>query len=105
MRSQGPGTAMSACQTMLTGCPATASRATLMSRSQLEPGKTMTAAFMGAYPSGHHAKAAKEGIYGLLALLEVLHERPRHQPVAQTGRDHELNRGATLTECQELDLG
>src|ERR1700761_282902 len=46
MMSIPSGRLVSPCQTMATSCPVTSRSATARSRSQLEPGKTMTALFM-----------------------------------------------------------
>src|SRR3546814_7391645 len=51
MKSVPPGSALSRCHTIAGARPVTVSSATAMSRSQLEPGKTMTAVFMGGLPS------------------------------------------------------
>src|SRR6185503_4404704 len=113
------GTAASACQTRLTSASMTRSIATLTSRSQLEPGKTMTAAFMagvsriasrslpgdGRARCGEGAEAGEEGIDGGALFLEVLRRRPRHQAVAHVGRHHVAHRGAPLADLEELDGG
>src|SRR3546814_5487708 len=46
MKSVPSGRSLSRCQTIAGARPVTVSSATAMSRSQLEPGKTMTAVFM-----------------------------------------------------------
>src|SRR3546814_17763545 len=46
MKSVPAGSCVSRCQTIAGVRPVTVSSATAMSRSQLEPGKTMTAVFM-----------------------------------------------------------
>src|SRR5436190_23726139 len=50
MKSVPSGSALSRCQTIAGFRPVTSSSATAMSRSQLEPGKTMTALFIQAAP-------------------------------------------------------
>src|SRR3546814_19501701 len=52
MRSRPSGSSVSRCQIMAGASPLTSRIATARSRSQLEPGKTMTALFMGLCPSG-----------------------------------------------------
>src|SRR4051794_25084797 len=106
MMSQA-GTVVSACQTMRTRRPATASNATFTSRSQFDPGKTTTQASIVSLPFvlGQDAETREEGVDGLLALLEALFRRTCHQPIAQARRNQELHSGATLAEPQELDLG
>src|SRR6267378_898695 len=104
MRSQAAGTLVSPCQTMRTGRPATASRATFTSRSQLDPGKTTTQASIDFVALGKDAETREERVDGLLALLEILLRGTRHEPIALARRDEDLHRGAALAQTQELDL-
>src|SRR5262245_2334030 len=107
------GTVASPCQTRA-ACPSiTRSMATLTSRSLLDPGKTMTAAFMvgdarlgllsrqGRAHGGKGAEAGKEGIDDGALLLENLRRRPRHQAVAHVGRHHVPYCGTPLADLQE----
>src|SRR6516225_3215895 len=50
------------------------------------------------------AEARKERVDGLLVLLEFLYRRARHQPIAQAGRDKNLDPSVPLAQPQKFDL-
>src|SRR5262249_1664337 len=105
MRLQSAGKLGSACHTIRTGCPVTASSATFTSRSQLDPGKTTTqACIILLQSSGMDAEAGEERGDGLLVLLKFFLRRPRHEPIAQTGAHKHLRHRAALAQSQEFDL-
>src|SRR6185437_5576762 len=79
MKSTPSGSSASLCQTIAGLRPVTSSSATARSRSQFDPGNTMTALFM---PSAHNQKiCGKRGSSGVLKPLdpEILDHRVREQ--------------------------